>query len=176
MRIVIALALLLSGASAASAQTSTRPDPATLSLPSLETEGDREVLKNGWKHFFFHKAGVSYEEAYADFADCYRFLPAGVYSTLPMFAPWTESMDGRPVELVPGTLGAQLILSLLTDAIERRAAQSRMRRCMEPRGYLRYAIPEFSWEQLIDHYSERSIALQAKAASGPKPNREPVTR
>jgi hypothetical protein len=47
---------------------------------------------------------------------------------------------------------------------------------MEPRGYLRYPLREEVWRQLIDNYSARSIALQAKAASGPAPGLAPVTR
>jgi hypothetical protein len=177
MKRLFALTLLMGAPSVAASQTITPPDPATVELPDL-TSRDPGVSGNGWKYFYFHKQSVSYEQAYADFADCYRFL-AGLepYVRLPLFAPWKEpSAAAAGAERPPqnGGLAGALILSVVTGTLDRRARQSTLRRCMEPRGYVRYAIPENAWEQLVDRYSQRSIALQAKAASGPKPNQEPV--
>lgn len=36
------------------------PDPATLQLPDMTPTRDRGVIADGWRHFYFHKAGVSY--------------------------------------------------------------------------------------------------------------------
>src|SRR5687768_5924986 len=124
MRIAIALALVMGGVSAAFAQAPTPPDPATLTLPSLETGNDREVIENGWKHFYFHKTGVSYEQAYADFADCYRFLPArgvsGVSGGLPLLTSWTEPITSKPEsvgaiprEQVNGGIVGGLIMAMI---------------------------------------------------------------
>jgi hypothetical protein len=178
MRVAIALALLVGGVTSASAQTAEPPDPASISLPSLGTGNDPQVIENGWKHFYFHKDGVSYAEAYADFADCYRFLLVPyVDARLPTFSPWPEKpgvTTFRPVNnygLVGGVIGA-----MVEGPLIRRAMQSRLRRCLEPRGYLRYPISEYAWEQLTDNFSAQSIAVQAKAASGPRPDQEPVTQ
>jgi len=187
MRIGIALAALLAGPSAAaSAQPPSPPDPATVALPDMTPTRDRGVIRDGWRHFYFHKAGVSYPQAYADFADCYRFLPTSDMArsptgALPMFRPWTA-----PVALGPGperqaqlnnygVIGA-VIGGMVAGPLERRRRQSRMRRCLEPRGYVRYPLREEVWRLLIDNYSPRSIAMQAKAASGPAPGLEPVAR
>ena len=177
MRIGIFLAALLGGASAAAAQP-VPPDPATLTLPDMTPTRDPEVIEDGWKHFYFHKAGVSYEKAYADFAECYRFLPVeGASPDLPMFAPWSESPGVETVQPSNnfGLVGV-LIADLFAGQFERRHRQGRMRRCMEPRGYVRYPLAEDSWSKLIDHYSLRSIALQALAASGPAPDLPQVTK
>ena len=174
----IILAALFCGASTASAQADGPPDPATIELPDMAPTRDQHVIADGWRHFYFHKAGVSFAEAYADFADCYRFLPVqGASPALPAFAPWSESAGARvvPRSLPWGLMGAA-ILDIVSGPIDRRDRQSRMRRCMEPRGYVRYPIREEVWRQLIDNYSVRSLALQAKAASGPVPNLPVVTR
>ena len=179
MRIWLAVAALFGAASAASAQTPIPPDPATLTMPDMTPTRDRDVIEDGWKHFYFHKTGVSYEEAYADLAECYRFLPVlGVPNTLPGFTPWNEPLIGRPVAAGPnpyGLIGVG-IAAVVAGPLERRAYQSRMRRCMEPRGYVRYPLREEVWERLLDDYSARSIALQALAASGPTPDLPTVTR
>lgn len=180
IRIGAALAALLGAASAASAQAGSPPDPATVTLPDMTPTRDPHVVADGWRHFYFHKASVSYAQAYADFADCYRFLPAGdLTGMLPMFRPWTMPIEPGPERrpgLNPyGPIGA-VIAGMVAGPIERRQRQSRMRRCMEPRGYVRYPLREDVWRQLIDDYSLQSIAMQAKAASGPAPGLEPVTR
>lgn len=177
MRSGLVLAILL-GASAASAQPSGPPDPATLVLPDMTPTRDRRVIEDGWRHFYFHKAGVSYEEAWSDFADCYRFLPvAGADPTLPMFVPWRErSGAGSLPQTASGGLVGGIILAIVSGPLERRDRQSRMRRCMEPRGYVRYPLAAEPWRQLIDDYSRRSIALQARVASGPAPDLPRVTR
>lgn len=183
MRIGIALAALLAAAPAALpaalAQPPGPPDPATITLPDMTPTRDRRVIEQGWKYFYFHKAGASYAQAYADFAECYRFLPmaTGMLPSLPMFVPWSETPGVRHIERYnPYGLVGAAILAIASGPIERRGHQARLRRCMEPRGYVRYPLAERVWEQLTDDYSQRSIALQALAAVGPTPPLEPVTR
>jgi hypothetical protein len=157
-------------------QIGTIPDPAGLVLPSLDGSAPA-VAREGWKHFYFHKPGVSYAQAYADFADCYRFLPVeNTRGKLPMFVPWVDRQAARVVTPVPmyGLVGLA-IGAMVEGPLVRRAHQSRMRRCMEPRGYIRYPLPEDSWKALTDNYSVRSTALQAKAASMAAPKSQPVT-
>jgi hypothetical protein len=171
----------LAAASPVSAQADALPDPATVTLPDMTPTRDPAVIADGWKHFYFHRAGASYAEAYADFADCYRFLPGpGIMgASLPMFRRWTEPVappSERPA--IPNNFGlaGAVAIAIVSGPLERRDHQSRLRRCMEPRGYVRYPLREEIWRQLIDDYSERSIALQAKAASGPAPGLEPLAR
>ena len=147
-------------------------------MPDMTPTRHPGTIYNGWMHFYFHKAGVSYAEAYADFAECYRFLPGEkFYALTPAFAPWGERAGGVPLQMRnnSGLIGG-LIVGAVQGPLQRRDRQSRMRRCMEPRGYLRYPLEEGVWHALIDNYSERSIAMQAIAASGPSPGLEPVTR
>jgi len=175
---VAALAALLGSPAWARRDPPGPPDPATLELPDLTPSRDPKVIEAGWKYFYFHKAGVSYAEAYEDFSECYRYLPvAGANPLLPMFAPWRESPG---VEYVASSSNFGLIgmgiAALVAGPINRRAQQAPLRRCLETRGYVRYPLTEAVWSQLVDGYSPRSIALQAKAASLPAPDSQPVTR
>ena len=177
LRIAAALTAVVPGvAFAQPAQTVAPPDPASLVLPSLDGS-DPSVAREGWKYFHFHKAGVTYEQAYADFAECYRFMPSSSVTSgkLPMFVPGVERQGTRTA---PNTnsygLVGMAISAMLDGPLIRRSRQSRLRRCLEPRGYVRYPIPKESWQKLFD-VTDESIALQAKAASLPKPNSQPVT-
>jgi hypothetical protein len=172
------LAALLFAAAGAAAQDVAPPDPSTLQLPDMTPTRDPHVIADGWRHFYFHKQGVSYEEAYRDFSDCYRFLPVrGTSGEFPGFIPWRERAGTVFVQHPNnyGLVGA-VIGGLIAGPIERRGRQIRMRRCLEPRGYVRYPVTEDVWRALVDDYSPRSIALQALAASRPAPDLPPVTR
>lgn len=154
------------------------PDPASVAPPDLSSAADPAVAKDGWKHFFFWKPGMTYRQAYLDFADCYRFLPVGgALGILPIFAPWREAPKTAPFVPTPqfGLVGA-LIGSMVAGPIERRSRQSRLRRCLEPRGYVRFALSQDAWEALVGDFSPASIAIQAKAATAPRPNGQEVTR
>lgn len=178
MTLLMAASALVAAASAAPAQPAAPPDPATIVLPDLTPSRDPEVIANGGKHYYFHKAGVSYAEAYEDFSECYRYLPTpGTDPSLPMFAPWSEApgVERYPPANNFGLVGMG-IAALFLGPIERRARQAPVRRCMETRGYVRYPVAEKIWRQLIDDYSQRSIAIQAKAASLPAPDAQPVAR
>ncbi len=153
------------------------PDPATIMVPDMSGGRDPDVVRNGWKYFYFWRADTTYEQAFADFADCYRFLPvAGGDALLPMFIAWQgeEALNEKPAGgnqygIVGAALGA-----LVAGPIARRASQSRMRRCMEPRGYQRFPATKESWEAIIDGYSQESVSVSAVLASGPRPDADPL--
>jgi hypothetical protein len=74
-----------------------------------------------------------------------------------------------------GLIG-DIMVSIAARQTNRRDRIARMRRCMEPRGYVRYPLREEIWHQLVDDYSPRTIAMQALAASGPAPDLPQPTR
>jgi hypothetical protein len=155
------------------------PDPVAINVPDLSSARDAKTVKNGWKYFVFHKAGVSYEEAYADFAECYAFLPTFAGGgELPLFIPWgqSETPDTEELKNNGGNFGlvGMAIGALIDGPLRRRAYQSRMRRCMEPRGYDRYGIDKDVWQEISGNYSAESVAVKAKIASGPKLADQPL--
>ncbi len=72
------------------------PDPAGVTLPPMRFGDDPKVAAQGFKFFFFHNPAVSYEEAFADFAECRAHLPQGAALSVPSFVPWVEATR-RPV-------------------------------------------------------------------------------
>ena len=148
------------------------PDPATVTVPDLSGSGDAAEYENGWKYFFYQRPDTSFAEAYADIADCYRFLaPAGWANVaIPRFVPWVERVPGERAATGyfehSGLVGLA-IGSMFEGTLTRRDRQAKMRRCMEPRGYTRYGVAEEIWENVADMPPEQGIAVQAKIASGP---------
>lgn len=172
---VLRLASVLLMGAATAASSAQVPDQAGIVVPSLANIADPKVQKEGWKHFFFHQDGVSYAQAHGDFTDCYRFLggvrPVGA-PPLPANGAWSRVPGAeRAKEPTGGSYGlvGEVMGAMVAGPINRRLLQSRMRQCMEPRGYVRYPLDEKTWMSVIDGYSPGSIAVQAKIASGPRP-------
>src|SRR4051794_15153676 len=109
MKILAAALALILPAPGLAQPPADMPDPSAITLPDMSGSADPAVWEDGWKHFYFHKDGVSYAEAYADFTDCYRFLPRGSVTTtdvrLPMFAPWRERAPDRRMPYQPNPYG-----------------------------------------------------------------------
>lgn len=159
---------MLAAATASAAQAAPPPDPAGVSLPDLTAPADSANDPDP-KYYYFRMAGVDYAQAYADFSECYRYLPtANAVPLLPMFAPWREAPG---IERIQPTYNYGLvgmgIAALFLGPLQRKARQAPVRRCLETRGYVRRPLTEKAWKELVDGYSERSIAMQAKAASMP---------
>lgn len=152
------------------AQAMPVPDPTTIAVPDLSGSADPVIVSNGWKYFFFQRNGVSFGEAYADFADCHRFLEPNDWSTVKLgrFVPWTGA-PGKKAEYLPNPYGlvGSLIGGMVEGTLARRDYQAKMRRCMEPRGYTRYGVAEEIWEYVFKLPLDQWIAVQAKIASGP---------
>jgi hypothetical protein len=140
-------------------------------VPDLSSSGSPQVVSNGWKYFFFRSPDATYEMAHFDISECYRFLtPTGWANVgLRRFVPWQSLAGTQTIIQIPSPYG--LVGDLIGGAVEgtllRRDRQSKMRRCMETRGYIRYGVAEEIWENVIKLPAEKSIAIQAKIASGP---------
>lgn len=178
---IVAPALALSMPAAADemgSKSAALPDPATIVVPDLSGSGSAEVVENGWKYFFFRQDGVSFADAHADLAFCYRYMGNSNWGTvgMPRFVPWQEAPVDRtkdinaPVNSNYGLLGyavGAVISGMIEGTLVRRDRQSKMRRCMETRGYVRYGVAEEIWENVIAMEPADAIAVQAKIASGP---------
>lgn len=146
--------------------------PATSqSLPVPNLAIPVEQLADERKYFILHKPNVSIEEATADFSFCWRFLSVGALQPVPRFIPWGQTPPTKPSDYANNQFGlvGSIMLSIVAGPVQRGIRQSRLIRCMTPRGYLRYRTSEAIWRQLNSDDAKQSISLQAQIAAGPVP-------
>lgn len=174
MRIMIFSLAILLLCSKAHAQIPHISDQETVIVPDLSKSSDPSVVKEGWKYFVFQRHGVTFQEAYADFSDCYRFMqPVGwSVANTDRFIPWNRAPANIPRQragYMPNNYGVigSVILGMAEDVLTRRAYQAKMRACMEPRGYIRYGVAQSIWTGISKLPPEQWVAVQAKIASGP---------
>jgi hypothetical protein len=147
------------------------PDSTTIPVPEIVASADPKVQKEGDKFFFFYNPSVSFTEAHADITECRGFLPNDGLAELPSFRPWVEPVKrGVTRHTAPYGLVGAAMAAILLPRVQRGAANNKLRRCMEPRGYIRYAIVEADWDKLNEGEEATIIAIQAKLASGPQPS------
>jgi hypothetical protein len=154
------------------------------SLPSLAADGaelatlqlsdlaaPEEELGDERKYWVLHKPGISLEAATADLTFCWRFVPHGVQRRTPTFVPWGQVDATRPVSYDGGQYGlvGAAIGAIIAGPLERSIRQTRLFRCMVPRGYARYRVTEEMWKRLYQAEPEVAIATLARIASGPSP-------
>ncbi len=157
------------------------PDPATINVPDVGTI-DPKVQSEGYKFFYFHNPDITFADAVADIAECRSFLSKGAPPRVPGFIAWTEPVK-RKVVTGPGLINAAYgplgiglsigfnaaLTAIIMPKMERGLRNNKLRRCMEPRGYARYPLPEASWQVLNEGDETKLILIQAKLATGPKP-------
>lgn len=155
-------------ASAAQAQDKTESGPDVI-VPDIAAFGSE--LSDERKFFLFHKPGTTFEQAFADLSFCYTHLPGGTEIALPSFVPWVVRPSDKGWQPAPnyGLVGA-VTGALLRDRDYDAPSRLNMLRCMGPRGYARYRISRGYWVEINKAGPERSLAVQARIASGPVPS------
>jgi hypothetical protein len=146
----------------------TIPSETAIAIPDLHIANSD--LGDERKFFVFHKVGVSFAEARADIGFCSRFILRGQQRFLPDFVAWKQVDPANPIpnQLNYGLVG-EVIMAIIAPAIDRSVRQTRMMRCMLPRGYARYRTSEALWKQINSSDLAASIEIQARIASGPVP-------
>jgi hypothetical protein len=173
----LAAAVLLSSAPAGAQAAAELPDPSAIELPDIG-HLDAKTQGEGYKFFYFYNPSVTFAEAYSDIVECRSFLEAGAVRALPTFVPWVETQKfAVPPRIMPspyGVVGA-VVGAIIEPKLERGVRNNKLRRCMEPRGYHRYAVAEDAWQKLNEGDEKTLILMQAKLASGPMPEQPEVT-
>jgi hypothetical protein len=174
---LLSLPLVLLPGGALAQEAPPLPDPATVSAPDVTPSQDPKVRNDGYKFYYFHNPDVSFAEAVQDLRECRAYLSFAGPAQVPGFIPWDEAHRRRVVNGAPafGLVGLGLA-AIILPKYERGVRSNIMRRCMGTRGYQRYAIPEKTFDLLNDGDEEQLIMMQAKLASGPKPQDSVVER
>jgi hypothetical protein len=164
-------AVALACATAAAIPLSVQPATAQPAPPVPNLSVAEKDLADARKYFILHKPGVTVEQARVDLEFCWHFLPHGMPRPVPGFVPWTRSQAIRQAPGGPGPYGlvGDIMAAMVAGPLERSMRQSRIFRCMVPRGYDRYRTSEAIWKQLNEGDANASIAMQARIAAGPVP-------
>lgn len=123
---------------------------AKLEMPKLAFAETPEDAANFDKYYYFHRAGVSYSDAYRDVVECdgyARGLQSGIsYVDAPY--PYTYTMAGA----VGGMIGNAMAAAIFGSGEKRRLRRVNMRQCMNFKGYQRYGLKKDLWEEF--HFEE----------------------
>lgn len=156
------------------------PDPASIKLPKITYVRPDTKTPADAPHVLYHKPGVSFANAIADFQECFGYanLPAKM-PTLPTNLRLTVARPKRNLPdpiyqnygLVGAIMGALITPSELAGSRNQRA---NMRLCMGFKNYRRYRIDPHSYLSINGANPRKSILMQAKVASGPVPAVEAI--
>ena len=154
----------------------TRPDPAGVTAPDLAFKPTYRDTEEYDYFFYFHKPGVSYEQAFADLDMCRLYgLQAQLVRVPPGFVPIGTADVARPevhrqlpVYTIGGVIGF-LIVDMIVAAAEEDARAATNRRCMFYKGYVRYGTSKAIFKQIDAGSDADRLARQARIASGPLP-------
>ena len=143
--------------------------PAAIIVPNLAIA--EKELGDERKYWVLHKPGVTIAQAEQDLAFCWRYVPHGVQRSMPDFVPWQKGDATRPVTYDGGQYGmvGAIIGAMIAGPLERSIRQTRMFRCMVPRGYARYRTSEALWKDIYQAEPRVAISTLARIAAGPVP-------
>jgi hypothetical protein len=157
-----------------------RPDPATITLPDMTSPPTARDARNYDSYFYFYKAGVSYEAAFADLDQCRGYsLSARLVSAPPRFVPLDGTVVSRRIEPSAsfaaqyGVIGV-LIAGVIVASAEEDAAIATNRRCMFYKGYRRYGTTRDIAHRIADGTDAEKAARLARLASGAPPQAEAI--
>lgn len=151
--------------------------PPSVMLSAVPSEREK-ILGDGYKFFYFHKRGVSFEQAGLDLTQCRAHLATADLIALPNFIPFGEH-NSTPVKapmLSPYGLVGNALSAIIAPKAERGLDNNKLRRCMGTRGYVRYALSEETWKAINTGEETQIIQMQAILASGPQPHQPEVVR
>jgi len=154
-----------------------------IAIPAVAFEADEEDVGNFDKYFFFHRPDTSFDEAYADITEC-DALSSGI-SIYRGADPAAVAAASAQYGVLPGAIGGA-IAGAFVDAVfgsaERRKLQrENIRACMSFKGYDRYGLRKDLWEEFNfaegngradEAVRRRALLMQARVASGPRPQGE----
>lgn len=156
-------------------ETSPLVDSAAIEVPNLEFAATVKDERDYLLYFFFHKPGVSFEQAMSDLTECYSEAESFELPWIPYFSLLDDAAitpkGVRPQPNSFGVMGA-VFASLVEDRtpINVYEVQPKVRMCMGYKDYVRYGTTRAIWNQIAGDGMKRAIPVLAKIASGSPPS------
>lgn len=165
---------------ALAAQPQAAPDPRGIAMPALDFTPTPEIEADFEKYFYFHRAGTSFAEAYADIKECDALASGANYygGGNEAAIAGATAQYGALAAGVGGAIGSAMADAIFGSAQRRKMHRVNVRNCMNFKEYKRYGLSrdrwtEFNFEEGMGRKKEdvRETALrqQALVASGPAP-------
>ena len=164
------------------AETFTQEQIAAISYPDM-TDGAMEPGDpDSDKYFFFHRDDTAFEEAFADISECdalasgMSYYHGGNGSMMNYYAV-QYGIGG----VIGGAIGSAIGDAIFGSAERRKMRRDNLRACMGFKEYQRYALEKDIWSDfnfeegnssVPDDERRADLLVQAKVASGPKPQFE----
>lgn len=153
-------------------------------MPALAFEETPAIADDYEKYFYFHREDTSFDEAYADITEC-DALSSGLsyYSANDAAIAGAMAQYGVLAGSIGGVVGGLMADAIFGSAERRKQRRMNLRNCMYYKGYDRYGLEkdlwqEFNFEEGLSRENaedrERAILMQARVASGPKPEQEAI--
>ena len=164
-------------------RTFTAAEIEAVPMPELAFDASAVNADDFEKYFYFHRPDTSFDVAYADISECDAltsglryYLAANDYAMSSAMTQYGALAGGIGTAL--GSLAADAIFG---SAERRKQRRVNMRNCMFYKGYDRYGLEKDLWQEfnfeegLSAEEAERranKIMMQARVASGPKPQQK----
>jgi hypothetical protein len=157
-------------------------DISDIDFPDTEFEETPSTIKNYEKYFYFHRDETDFSRAFADVKEC-DALSSGLRHYRGNSEPYPGYYGGQYGigGAIGGMIGNAMAAAIFGSAEKRKTRRTNMRRCMGFKGYDRYGLAKDKWKEF--HFEEGLstvkdgkrrdyLLMQARVASGPKPEQE----
>jgi hypothetical protein len=147
-----------------------------VAMPELAFEETQEDVDNYEKYYYFNRPETDFATALGDLRECDAHA-RGLFRGDHYPDPGIAAMYGIG-GVAGGLIGGAIADAIYGSAEVRLKRRVNMRRCMFYKGYARYGLDKGSWEKfnfeegnsgIAEPDRQRMLMLQARAASGPRP-------
>ncbi len=153
---------------------------AAIAQPDIAFEETPDTIKTYEKYFYFHRDDTKFDQAFHDISEC-DALSRGINFYNQVDTGAAMAQHGLLAGAVGGAIGSLMADAIFGSAERRKIRRVNMRRCMGFKGYNRYGMEKEKWQDF--HFEEghgsvkgekrrNYLLMQAKVASGPKPQQE----
>ncbi len=160
----------------------TDAEVAAVAMPRLSFTSTPEVVKDYEKYFYFHRPDTSFDLAFADITEC-DALSSGIsyYADSSAAVNGAMAQYGVAAGAIGGAIGSAFADLIAGSAERRKIRRTNWRNCMGFKGYSRYGLAKDQWEgfnfeegngRKPEAERNRDLMVQARVASGPKPEQE----
>lgn len=153
-----------------------RPDPASLSLPDMAFKSTPRDVRRYDTYYYFHKPGVSYERAFADFDQCHGYALSSQLGLLtptiiPLGAAALQDDSSRRAAYsnafaMYGLVGLGIAAIFISEA-EDDNARATVRKCMTYKHYGRYGLSRALFKKIDEGADAQRLGRWALIAAGP---------